>query len=268
MLFSILIAHYNNYDYFTECYQSILKQTHQNFEIILVDDCSTDDSLEKIIKLTENEHRIKIYKNKENKGVGYTKRKCVELATGDICGFVDPDDAIVENALECCLEQYKNQDIVATHSQLLMCDSNLKSSYIFPNTKAIKNGKPMFFNILYEVNHFFTFKISAYDKTYGINPELSSAVDQDLYLKLYEIGEFKYIQEPLYLYRLHEKGVSQEKSKKDKLNENWHKVLEDTIKRRNIKKLYGKKIIEIDNLPKFIFEKENTPLKKLLRKLS
>ena len=47
-MISILIAHYNNYNYFKQCYESLKKQTYQNFEIVIVDDCSTDDSLEKI----------------------------------------------------------------------------------------------------------------------------------------------------------------------------------------------------------------------------
>ena len=52
MIFSILIAHYNNWDYFQECYQSINNQTFKDFEIIIVDDCSTDDSFQKLVNLS------------------------------------------------------------------------------------------------------------------------------------------------------------------------------------------------------------------------
>lgn len=268
MLFSILIAHYNNYDYFKICYESIRKQTHQNFEIILVDDCSTDGSLEKIRDFVKEDPRVKIFKNEENKGVGFTKRKCAENASGEICGFVDPDDAITENALEKSLREYENTEIIATHSQFQLCDNQLNINKIFPNTKSVANNNPNFFNVNLEVNHFFTFRKSAYDKTAGINPELTSAVDQDLYLKLYDNGKFKYIAEPLYLYRLHDKGVSQEKSKKAKLNQNWHRVIADALQRRNMKKLYGKNVSEIDHLPEFIFKKQNGIFSRILRKLS
>ena len=74
MLFSVLIAHYNNFEYFKQCSESLKNQTYKNFEIILVDDCSTDGSFEKIIELTKNDDKIKTYKNEENKGVGYTKK--------------------------------------------------------------------------------------------------------------------------------------------------------------------------------------------------
>ena len=57
-----------------------------------------------------------------------------------------------------------------------------------------------------------------------------------------------FIPKPLYLYRTHEKGVSQEKSKKEKLNSNWNKVLKNTLERRKIDVLFGKKISEIEHL--------------------
>ena len=266
MHFSLLIAHYNNFDYFTECYPLLTNQTFQDFEIIIVDDCSTNGSFEKIKELVKDKSRITLYQNPENKGVGFTKRKCMELATGDICGFVDPDDAITENALEEMLKAYTSEKTVAAYSQLQLCDNQLNIQKTFQASKQIKNGDPLFFNIFLEANHFFTFRRSAYEKTSGINAELSSAVDQDLYLKLYETGDFKFVKEPLYLYRLHDKGVSQEKSKKGKLNQNWHKVIADTLKRRNITNIYGKAVADISNLPEFLYKNQNTLWKKLSRK--
>src|SRR5690606_2690021 len=267
MTFSLLIAHYNNFEYFSDCYQSIQNQTFQNFEIIIVDDCSTDGSFEKLQDLAKSESRIKLFRNEKNQGVGFTKRTCVELANGEICGFVDPDDALTENAIELSLEKYKNPKIVAAHSDLMLCDENLNPVKQFANTQKVKNSNPKFFNINFEVNHFFTFRKPIYQETDGINPALTSAVDQDLYLKIYEKGEFAYIPEPLYLYRLHQKGVSQNKSNKEKLNQNWQMVLNDTMKRRNIEKLYGKNRDEIENLPRFIFQKQNSLISKILKKL-
>src|SRR4030043_677699 len=92
-LFSVLIANYNNGKFLKECLQSIFSQTYSNWEIIIVDDASTDNSL-LIYKQYLNNNKIKICYNKKNKGVGYTKNKCVLYAKGDICGFIDSDDAI------------------------------------------------------------------------------------------------------------------------------------------------------------------------------
>ncbi|AZB31084.1 glycosyltransferase family 2 protein [Chryseobacterium balustinum] len=263
--FSILVAHYNNYNYFTECYDSILKQTYQEYEIILVDDCSTDDSYEKIIELTKDNSKVKVFKNEENSGVGLTKKRCIDLASGEICGFVDPDDTLTENALQTIIENYTENNIVV-YSQFYECDAKLNPIKLFSHSRAIKNGNKLFFNVFFEATHFFTFKREAYYKTSGINDKLTSAVDQDLYLKLYEIGNFKFVKAPLYYYRIHEKGVSQESSKKEKLHKNWHQTILDTTKRRKINSLYGEKITDIENLPGFLKVKQNSIFKKIQRK--
>ncbi len=267
MLFSILIAHYNNFNYFKDCYQSILNQSIKDIEIVILDDCSKEDEYRGIMEIVKNDERVKVFRNEENKGVGFTKNKLIELASGDICGFLDPDDALFPTAIEKSLAAYKNPDIIATYSQFSFCNQELTPTSVFKNSSKITAFNPLFFNINFEVAHFFTFKKSIYEKTSGINPNLTSAVDQDLYMKLYEIGIFKYIAEPLYIYRLHEKGVSQEKSKKTSLNKNWNTVILDTSKRRNITKLYGKDISYVDDLSEFIFKKQNSLFCKIRKKI-
>lgn len=268
MLFSILIAHYNNWEYFQKCYQSIINQTYQNFEVIIVDDYSVDDSFQNLEILAKSDSRIKLFRNTENKKVGFTKRRCVEEAAGDICMFVDPDDMICETALEDIKKAYEsNQYCIATYSKIELVDMNGYTKGEFKSTEKIINSKLDFFNINFEVAHLFSFKREDYNKTEGINHDLSSAVDQDLYLKLYEIGEFYFIDKVLYQYRLHDKGVSQDKSKKEFLNQNWNQVLLDTCKRRNIKKLDGKIVDEISNFSQFIYTRENTFIKKIIKKL-
>lgn len=268
IMFSILIAHYNNYHYFVDCYESIISQTYQDFEVIIVDDCSTDGSLEKIKDLVKEDARFKIFKNQENRGVGFTKKRCVELASGEFCGFVDPDDALIINALEESVAAFqKHKEVVAVHSKYYECDDELNIQNVCRTSQSVPKRNPLFFNIFYEITHFFSFKRSVYEQIGGLNDTLTSAIDQDLYLKLYDKGDFCFIKMPLYLYRIHSKGVSQEASKKEKLRNNWNKVLESTFKRRGMKLLYSQPLDEIDDYAKFIFEKQNTFWKRLLRKL-
>lgn len=267
MIISILIAHYRNYHYFKDCYASIVNQTVDNFEVIIVDDFSTDGSFEQIRELIKGDTRFKLFRNTENKGVGFTKRRCVELANGEICGFLDPDDQLLPQAIEEAVAMYDNEKTIATYSKIKLINEDSTEIGDFTFTQKIKNNQKYFFNINFEVAHFFTFRKDIYELTEGINSSLTSAVDQDLYLKLYEKGDFYFIDTFQYLYRIHDKGVSQDKSKKLKLNSNWHQVLLDTCKRRKINMLYGKPINEIDNLPRYIYAKENTFFKKLMRKL-
>ena len=233
MKFSVLIAHYNNAEYFMQCYESLKKQTFQDFEIIVVDDCSTDDSFEKIQNYCNGDSRVKFFQNSENKGVGFTKKRCVEEASGEICGFVDPDDALTEDAIEFSVKAHNN-DCIATYSQFYLCDENLKIKKIFKKTTKVKNNNPLFFNIHFEVSHFFTFKKEAYLRTEGINPNYKVAEDIDYILKLYEIGSFQFIKKPLYLYRIHKTGLSHDETKTNIKNETWHTVLLNAAKRRNI----------------------------------
>lgn len=269
MKFSILIAHYNNWNYFQECYQSIKNQTYSNYEIIIVDDCSTDNSFTHLQELAAQDSTIILFQNSENKKVGFTKRRCVEEATGDICMFVDPDDFINATALETIKNVYDQQsNIIATYSKIKLINQKSEDIGDFKFSKKIKNKNPHFFNIHFEVAHLFTFKREEYLKTSGINPSLIISEDQDLYLKLYEIGEFKFINKFLYYYRIHDKGISQNKNKTILQSANWHTVLLETCQRRGLDKLYGEKVSEIENLPRFIFAKENTLIKKIIRKLS
>jgi len=268
MVFSVLIAHYNHWNLFhQDCYPNLIRQTFRDFEIVIVDDCSTDGSFQKLQQLAETDSRIKLFQNKNNSGVGFTKRECVSRASGQICGFVDPDDAVYETALEESIHAIRKNDAVAAYSQIMLCNEQLKPLQIYPRTQKVKNGNHFFFNINNEVSHFFSFKKEAYSKTAGINPELTSSVDFDLYLKMYETGDFVFIEKPLYFYRQHQGGVSQAKEKKTNTRNNWNKVLHDTCVRRNISKIGNHPINETSDLATIIFERENSWANKLKRKL-
>lgn len=269
MKFSILIAHYNNFEYFKDCYQSIITQSYQDFEVVILDDYSTDGSYEKVKDWVKDDPRFKVFQNEENKGVGYTKGKLIELATGEICGFLDPDDALHKEALEIIIKNYDDENYVAIYSQCYFCDGHLNTMYVLKSNKAISNRNPLFFNIFFEVNHFFTFRRKAYLQTEGIDKNLRIAEDQDLYLKLYERGDFKFIKNPLYLYRRHSQGLSQDidKSKVERKKADWTKILRSALERRKIDILYGKKIQDIEDLPTFIYQNQNTIWKRILRRL-
>lgn len=208
MLFSILIANYNNGKYFRDCYNSIMVQTYHDWEVIIVDDKSTDDSLSLIKDLIENDRRFRLYVNDNNYGCGFTKRRCVELAIGDICGFVDPDDAITKKAIGLMVNEHiVHPDMSMVHSNFIYCDENLNEGTLYSLAKSVVVDEH-FVNLDYAVNHFATFKKENYFKTEGIDSSLLRAVDQDLYLKLSETGSFSFLDIPLYKYRLHKGGIA------------------------------------------------------------
>ncbi len=207
-LFSVLIANYNNAQYIDEAIQSVFSQTYQNWEIIIIDDVSTDDSMEVISKY-KNDSRIRIFSNDQNYGCGYTKRKCVELALGEIAGFLDPDDFLDRKALEIMVDNHsKNKSASMIYSNLFICDEQIKSCIKSNYVRAIPTESSYLEMKAGMISHFASFKIEFYKKTIGINEKLTRAVDQDLYLKLEEVGTLNFVDVPLYYYRIHEKGIS------------------------------------------------------------
>lgn len=209
MLFSILIANYNNGHFFNDCFQSIVNQTYQNFEVIVVDDGSTDDSVIIIKQIIIGDKRFKLFQNKENKGCGFTKRKCAKLASGKILGFLDPDDAIEPNALEIMVSahnKYQNASIITSRFGLVDLQLNFIKKGVIGS--KIPEGKSYLTFGKGALTHFATFKNSAYKKTEGIDPLMKRAVDQDLYYKMEEQGTHQFLNEPLYLYRINENSIS------------------------------------------------------------
>jgi glycosyltransferase involved in cell wall biosynthesis len=229
MKFSVLIANYNNARYLPEAIESVLNQTYNDWEIIFVDDCSLDNSLETIKRF--NDSRIKIFVNDKNYGCGYAKNRCVKESSGDICGFLDPDDTLQNTALEKTISLHKERPsssiIYSTH---YLCDNNLKILEIPNYMLQVSDNYLLKDN--YTPGHFATFKSHLYFKTQGINPTLKRAVDQDLYYRMEERGDMYFINEPLYFYRIHEGGISTT-LKNIRKAKYWHLLtMEDAYKRR------------------------------------
>ena len=234
MRFSILIANYNNGRFFKDCYNSIVNQTYANWEAIVVDDASTDDSVSVIKNLITGDDRFKLYINDINYGCGYTKRKCIELATGNICGFVDPDDALTPDAVQehiVCYQQ--NSDHVLIYSRYFLCNEDLTRNGAIPQRQVVNTSDKYYFNLKGQVTHFASFVKETYNKTEGIDKWMRRAVDQDLYLKMSETGSFYFLDKPLYLYRKHIGGISHEVNGDTTYFWKWFAITQ-AAKRRNI----------------------------------
>jgi glycosyltransferase involved in cell wall biosynthesis len=204
ILFSILIANYNNGQYLLESLESVFNQTYVNWEIILVDDGSTDDSFE-IYKIYERDSRFHIYYNDSNQGVGYTKRRCAEFANGEICGFLDPDDVLLPKAIELMVSVFcNNKDVALVFSRMYECDSNLN---IISESRLLEIpiDKTYFTNLDYGTEHFAAYVKNCYDLTEGISAKCLGGEDLDMYFKLEEVGKIYILNEFTYKYR---SGVS------------------------------------------------------------
>lgn len=115
---SVIVSVYNTEKYLEKCLDSVINQTYQNLEIILVDDCSKDKSLKIMEKYANKDKRIVIIKNEQNLGLANSRNKALDVATGDYVGFIDSDDYIYEDYYQILASHMKGSDVV-------VCDINL-----------------------------------------------------------------------------------------------------------------------------------------------
>lgn len=122
---SIIIPIYNCASYLKQCIQSVQNQTMQDWEIICIDDGSTDDSINILNRLAETDSRVQVYRQ-NNQGAGVARNKGLELAKGEFVAFLDADDFYLdENALEIMYKTCLSYNVDA-------CGTNLR---------ILRNGK-------------------------------------------------------------------------------------------------------------------------------
>ena len=109
-LISIIVPVYNVEKYLERCVDSLVNQTYQNIEIILVDDCSTDNSGAICDALSKKDDRIKVIHRPVNGGLGYTRNTGIENASGDYLMLVDSDDYIDLNTCKKTLNTLKENE--------------------------------------------------------------------------------------------------------------------------------------------------------------
>lgn len=214
---SICVPTYNNGPFIAETLQSILKQSYTNFEIIVVDDCSTDDTLEKIQSLKDV--RIKIHRNTVNLGMHGNWQKALDLATGEYIKLVCGDDLLSTDCLEKQLAAFEtagNADVVlvACKRSIIMGDGkeSFGSFYkLFPGkysgSSALKLctvfgtnliGEPM--TVLFKGTVFREQGIKLGSNNYMI--------DLDMYSRLLKFGKLVMLPEKLAAFRIYGESMT------------------------------------------------------------
>lgn len=141
-LISVIIPVYNVEEYLRECVDSVLTQTYQNFEIILVDDGSTDSSGQICDEYASNDERICVIHQK-NSGPSKTRNTGLDNATGKYIYFLDSDDYIENNALELLVNtaESNNADLVFFDAHSFTDEgSEVKQGYVVKGTYDSKSG--------------------------------------------------------------------------------------------------------------------------------
>jgi len=125
--FTILCAAHDCNQYIGKAIRSVLKQTYKNWEMIVADDCSKDDTYERACGLAEGHENIRVYRNEQRLYCANNYQKMLEIAIGDICGVLDGDDELVSQAMERIIGLYrKYTNLSWIYTQSWWCNDQMK----------------------------------------------------------------------------------------------------------------------------------------------
>lgn len=230
-LVSIILPTFNGANYIKESIESILDQSYKNWELIIVNDCSTDDTLKIISDYSAKDSRIKIISNNINQKLPQSLNIGFEEANGEYYTWTSDDNAFKPDAIKFMVEYLeKNPD-----TDLISCDFDIISEDgVFQNkfSDLVKDRNPLQLAIQCNVGACFMYRKETAGKVGLYNPELFCAEDYDYWCRLALAGRIAYCNENLYKYRKNSKSLSETK--------------QDIVREKSliIRKLYTKKLIK------------------------
>ena len=207
-LVSIITPNYNASKFILETIESVIGQTYKNWELIIVDDCSTDDSVTIIENFIKKDSRIKLLKLNVNSGPAVARNKGISTCKGSFMTFIDSDDLWLSNFLETSIKYIKKSQgfVFASYHRF---DENLKPMYkdfIVPNrvtySDVLKTNSISCLTAFIDVDRLGKLKM----------PEILYRQDMGLWLQYlknvdYAIG----IKKPLAIYRIRKTSHSRNK---------------------------------------------------------
>lgn len=202
-LISVVLPVYNVENYIAEAIESVLKQTIQDFEILIIDDCSTDNTLD--VVRTYDDERIKIITKECNKGLIDSLNIGFELAKGKYIARMDGDDVNVFSRFE------KQVNVLKSNSSIKACGCWLQE--FGAGNRVIKHKKhheEIAANLLWHCSMSLCCAMldSAWAKQFQFDETKKHVEDYDFWAKMHLTGRFYNIQEVLYHYRIHNNQVS------------------------------------------------------------
>lgn len=249
---SVIMPVYNASAYLAESIESILNQTFKNFELIILNDCSTDNSKDIIEHFLSKDNRILFIDKKQNVGPASLRNEGIELAKGEFIALNDSDDISLPTRFEKQLKVFENDvNLCVCGSWYTIFGEGLKNK-IIKNTEEDAKLKVDFLDNCHIGNSTVTFRKALIGNN-RFNPDYVPAEDYELWARLIKNTKFYNIQESLLLYRWHSTNISQTKK------ENTQRAL-DLIKLSQLRYLGINDTFKIDGfINATIFRKNLNP---------
>ena len=256
---SIVISTFNGEKYIEECLNSIINQSEKNFEVIIINDGSTDNSAKIIKRFIEKDKRFTLH-NKKNQGMGASLNFAVNLAKSNIIFRFDDDDIMESNRIERQLDFLnKNKDVSFSSSFYKLIDSDgkvigKKRSELVNFEKVNKKiNKDIVLGILHPGAVFYK---NIFLHVGGYRPFFWPCEDIDLWSRFIEYGyKVKVQEEYLTKYRIHKKSISMKNFVNNTFQLKW--VKECAKARRANKKEPNRDEFLKNYIPKNFFSKLN-----------
>ena len=231
MKITTIVPLYNSEKFLNETIESILNQTLKDFEIILVDDNSTDSTFKLAESYINNFKNIHLYKNKYTKGISGSMNTALEVAKGQYIALIDHDDLCLPNRFE------KQFDYMEENINIGVCGSWMQefdegdSVWKFPTDNSELKAICLLHSPI--PNPTAMIRKSALDK-YNIkyNSDFDTAQDYEFWLKLLPHTEFHILPEVLVKYRIHSGNTSN--VHKDKQFDAWKRAIKPIINKLNL----------------------------------
>lgn len=200
---------YNAEMYIKQAIQSILDQTFKRFELIVINDSSTDKTWEIITSFAKKDHRIKAVQNNSGCNIARVLNKGISLAKSNIVARMDADDIAFSDRLELQYNVITSSDRIAVvGANIVIIDrlGNQIATRSYPRTsKELKNCLFKYSSFAHPV---VMFKKDMFEAVGKYNPKYSPTEDLDLWFRLGSKYEFASIPKPLLKYRLFEASSS------------------------------------------------------------
>lgn len=209
-LVSIITPMFNSEKFISETIQSVQQQTYTNWEMILVDDCSTDQTRLLVEKFSKNDNRIKLHQLKTNSGPAKARNKGIEIAYGKYLTFLDADDLWFPDFIENSILHINTSGIHFVFSSYRRSDEKLNfiySDFIVP--KKVTYTDILKTNSISCLTAFIDIEILGKKSM----PDIYKRQDMGLWLQyLKEIPFAQGIQEPKAIYRIRANSLSRNKT--------------------------------------------------------
>lgn len=199
---SILCPSFNHQRFIAEHIKSVLNQSFKDFELIIVDDCSTDDNVAQISQF--NNPRIKLIRHEFNKGINAALNTAFENANGEYLMFLAGDDCLEPNALEVMIKELENLDYIVFYPGIMRTDINGKKIESF--NVNVKDRFEILNTIFMEQNCLWSPGMSMRKDIfakylYPLDNSMCLHQDTQMHVKLLLNGEPKFLDDNLILYR-------------------------------------------------------------------